>query len=171
MRFSSRDNVECSAQDVFRHLVDVDYFERLAIQRGAKIERLSGEEALEVGSVWNVWFTYRARKRKMRFEIEEIQPNTRIQAKLDFQSRMKGTFLIELIPISEEKTRMIVGLEVEALTLSARLLLQSFKLSRRLFDARYAQWVDGFARNIEERNRNVDAVNSGEALTKVAGFG
>jgi hypothetical protein len=60
---------------------------------------------------------------------------------------------IDLIALSQSRTRVIVSITVTAKTLTARLLLQSLKLAKTKLTKRFKARVLDYAGDIEDRYR------------------
>ena len=63
---------------------------------------------------------------------------------------MEFSFSVELVALSRSRTRMVVSTNAKAKTLTARVLLQSFKLARQRAQKRFANRVSDWAETIED---------------------
>ena len=60
---------------------------------------------------------------------------------------------VELIALSQSRTRVLVGFDLRAKTLTARILLQSLKLAKTKITKRFKARVLDYAEDIEDRYR------------------
>ena len=150
MKFSSRQDVEAPIAAVFAMLSDFETFERSAIRRGADVQRVGDHDHPHVGQAWEARFDLRGRERKTRVTLIQYTPQT----EMVFESQSGGlmTLLeIELIALSQKRTRISVDLEVKPRTLPARLIVQSMKLAKGRITKGFKLRVADFAREMEHR--------------------
>lgn len=150
MKFSSREDIEATIDQVFEMLCDFEGFERSAMRRGADVQRIDPMTEPGVGMRWDVSFMMRGRKRQLQLEMVRFdRPN---EMALEFTSTgMNGSFVLELLALSRSRTRLAVALEVSPRTLSARLLVQSLKLAKSSLTKRFKLRVAEYAKTMEER--------------------
>ena len=96
MKFSTREDVEAPVEFLFDELSDFQFYERLALRRGADVRRLD-EGPYKVGSAWDVAFTYREKKRELRACVEEMSPHETIRVSIN-SSGVEGLSIVE--PVS-----------------------------------------------------------------------
>ncbi len=60
---------------------------------------------------------------------------------------------VELVALSQTRTRVLVGFDLRAKTFTARLLLQSLKLAKAKMTKRFQARVLDYAEDIEDRYR------------------
>jgi len=150
MKFSSREDVEAPIAAVFAMLSDFETFERSAIRRGADVQRVGDHDHPHVGQAWEARFDLRGRERQTRVTLIQYTPQT----EMVFESQSGGlmTLLeIELIALSQKRTRISVDLEVKPRTLPARLIVQSMKLAKGRITKGFKLRVADFAREMEHR--------------------
>ena len=73
--------------------------------------------------------------------------------RVGYGARIKGMecrFSVELVALARSRTRMVVSANAKAKTLTARVLLQSFKLARQRAQKRFANRVSDWAETIED---------------------
>ena len=150
MRFSAREDIEASIEDVFAALSDFETFERQAMRRGAEVQRTDDQQGAVVGAAWRVAFTLRGRRRDMDLQLVsyETPHEMRFLAK---SPGMDATFDIELLALSRARTRMAIALELTPLNLASRLLVQSLKLAKTSLTNRFKQRVAEYAKQLEDR--------------------
>lgn len=152
MKFVAQEDIEAPIDAVFDAVSDFESFERSAMRRGADVVRTDGMASPAVGMGWRGRFKFRGRERDVQVVLARYdRPNG-----MTFDSiaqGMTGQFLIDLVPLSRSRTRMIVTLDLTPQTLSAKLFVQSMKLARNKLAKRYKKRVAVFAEGLEERHR------------------
>ena len=151
MKFSTREDIEAPAEFVFDRVTDFDAYERRALRQGADVARRT-DGPIGVGSIWDVVFTFRGRERRVAAEITTLDRPTAMVIHsasdgLDVQTE------VDLIALSQTRTRVMVSIELKAKTLTARLLLQSMKLAKTKLTKRFKARVLDYAEDIEDRFR------------------
>ncbi|WP_147110442.1 SRPBCC family protein [Tateyamaria sp. syn59] len=150
MKFSAREDVAAPIDAVFDALNDFESFERQAMRRGAQVRRIDPLTQPGVGMQWDVRFKMRGRPRELTVKMARYdEPNEMI---FDVNSAgVTGTFSIELLALSRNRTRMALALELTPLTLSARLFVQSLKLAKTSLSKRFKLRVAEYAKGLEDR--------------------
>ncbi|WP_342078412.1 SRPBCC family protein [Yoonia sp. SS1-5] len=151
MKFSTREDIEAPIEHVFERVSDFASFERRALRHGADIVRLD-DGAYQVGSGWDVSFTFRGRERRMHGELTEIDPPNMYQVYTSSDG-MNITTEVQLVALSRGRTRVAVSMDLRAKSLTARLLLQSMKLAKTKLTKRFKARVLEFAEDIEDAYR------------------
>ncbi len=157
MKFSTKEDLEIPIEETFGLLSDFESFERAGMRHGAEISRTDKLTTPSVGMGWKVRATMRGKPRNFTIELSEYdRPN---QMTFNVNSKnVKAHFLVELVALSRNRTRMRVELDVRPRTLSARLLMQSAKLARNTLNRRYKNRISHFATDLEDRHkRNLKA--------------
>ncbi len=152
MKFSTKEDLEVPIDDVFEMLSDFEGFERAAMRHGAEVSRRGDGHSLDTGLEWQVKATFRGKLREFDVTLADYdKPN---HMKFDAVSNaMQSTFLVELVALSRNRTRMRAELDVRPKTLSARLLMQSAKLARNTLNRRYKTRIAHFAEDLEDRHK------------------
>ena len=105
MKLTSRQDIEAPIEVVFQHLTDFDQFERMAMRRGAEVERLKGSQGYGPGMGWRLRFAFRGKVRRMEIRLESL--NTPSPIVFGYDSPMLlGTAEIELLALAPRRTRM-----------------------------------------------------------------
>lgn len=150
MKFSTRTDIEAPIDHVFAEVSDFSTFERSAMRRGAKVQRVDSQDVRGPGMAWQTEFTFRGKTREVRIDLEDYEE----PVMLGFAGKsagLTGFCEIELIALSPKKTRMRVSLDLKPHTLSARLLIQSIKLAKGTVDKKFEARVADYARDIAAR--------------------
>lgn len=152
MELTTREDIDAPQDWVWQRVTDHTAFERLALRRGAEVTRQTSGTGFEQGEVWLVDFRFRGRERQLEAKLEEVRPPESWVAQVE-SGGIEGTMRVELIALSRSRTRMIVETRLGARTLSARLMLQSFKLARSGMLRKFRARVARYAQDMEERYR------------------
>lgn len=156
MHLSSRTDVSASQEFVYKHLTDFEYWERAALRRGAEVTRLDTLAAPGVGMGWRMKFTFRGKERKLTVKLREAEPIN----KLTYGAKGKlvdATIGLEIFALSPKRTRLVIHLEVQPLTLAARLFLQSLKLAKGRVQKRLNDRMGQLAKDIEAAEKGKPA--------------
>lgn len=150
MQFPSKVDIAAPVAFVFSALANFEGWERAALRRGADVSRTDSLRAPGPGMGWHVQFRFRRRERKLDLKLTAMNPPNNLVftggGKL-----LTGDLALDVVALSASRTRLVMALEVRALTLGARLMLQSLKLARGRVDKRLAQRMTQLASNIEAR--------------------
>ncbi|EAR50534.1 hypothetical protein OG2516_09825 [Oceanicola granulosus HTCC2516] len=152
MKFSTREDIEAPIETVFEALSDFSGFERWALRRGARIERLDGGTRTEAGARWQVEFDFRGKRREVTATVSRFEPPEGYRI-TSVSSGLEGETSVELVALAQDRTRLLFAQELRPTTLAARLMLQSLKLAKGSLEARLDKRIDDLARTIEKRRR------------------
>ncbi|GAA6195713.1 SRPBCC family protein [Pseudophaeobacter sp.] len=150
MELTSKEDVDTPLAEVFEAISDFASFERSAIRRGIEVQRLSDDPTPQVGMAWDIQTEFRGKPRKLHLKLSSYEPTTLIGFDGESPS-LSGKGQIELLALSPRRTRLSVKVNLQAKTLSGRLLLQSLKLARSKINTRFKQRVAEFASLTEDR--------------------
>jgi len=152
MKLSTREDIEAPIDYVFARVTDFSRIERQALRRGADIQRLDDAPAPVEGSNWQVAFKFRGKDRKMKAAIGKMDTPTLLR--IDTTSNgINGESIVELVPLSRNRTRISATIDLTPNNLTARLLLQSLKLAKNNLTRKFKMRVSVFAEDIEEGYR------------------
>ena len=151
MKFSTKEDLEISIDEVFVMLSDFEGFERMFMRHGVDVARLDQMAQVDVGAKWRAKAKYRGKLRDFHVELVDFdRPNC-----MQFTSESGGIsakFTVELVALSRNRTRMRVELDIKPKTLPARLLMQSARLAKNTLNKRYKTRVANFAEDMEDRH-------------------
>ncbi len=151
MKFSTREDIEAPIDYVFGRVSDFAAFERRALRQGADVSRRENGP-VATGSVWDVAFKFRGRDRKVAATLTQIDPPQAIEIE-SHSDGLTAITQVELIALSPARTRVMVGFDLRARTLTARLLVQSLKLAKTKLTKRFKARVLDYAEDIEDQYR------------------
>jgi len=150
MKFSTRQDIEAPIEFVFGQAADFAAHERQAMRRGIDVDRADNLDCIETGMRWNVVFPFRGKQRKIKGELTQFDmPNSYVIQSVS--GGVEADFDVEFLPLSRNRTRLIVGLQLSPRSLSARLLVQSLKLAKSSLDERFSNRIAQFASEMQNR--------------------
>ncbi len=153
MIFTTKEDIEAPIDAVFRAVSNFDAFERSALRRGARVKRVNRKTHPSTSIAWDVGFTFRGKKRDMLIELTEHDAPNRLLAQ-SLSGGIEGGVQMNLVALSNNRTRLEIETEIKPKTLSARLMVQSMRLAKNKLNRRYRQKVANFANDIEDRYKS-----------------
>ena len=149
MKFSTREDIEAPIDYVFSRVADFNGFERQALRRGADVQRLDASSVIQQGAAWDIAFKFRGKDRKMKATIANLDQPTLLRIETT-ASGIDGETVIDLVPLSRNRTRLSVTIDLSPKNLSSRLLLQSLKLAKTNLTRKFKLRIAEFAENVED---------------------
>lgn len=150
MIFTTREDVEAPIDQVFDMICDFESYERAAMRRGAEVQRTDNLTAPGIGMCWCAAFDMRGKRRDIDIEMKGFDSPNKIEV-LSTSTGFEGIAQVDLIALSRTRTRVSVEFEIEATSLSARLLLQSLKLAKTSLTKRFKLRAALYAKGLEDR--------------------
>ncbi|WP_296431507.1 SRPBCC family protein [Yoonia sp.] len=151
MKFSTREDIEAPVDYVFAQVSDFAAFERRAMRQGADVKRREDGPIVQ-GAIWDISFQFRGRDRRVLAELTQLDVPTLLSID-NASDGLNAVTEVELIALSQTRTRVLVSFDLRAKTLTARLLLQSLKLAKTKMTKRFNARVLDYAEDIEDRYR------------------
>lgn len=148
MKFSTRQDIDAPVASVFTAASDFSRFERQARRRGVELARLDELAQPAPGMRWQARFRFRNRERRLRAELVRLDPTDLLQLHAA-STGVEAHFDVAFLPLSRNRTRIKVGLQILPRSLQARLLIQSMKFAKSNLDRRFAERVLRFAKDVE----------------------
>jgi len=150
MKFSSNEDVEAPIETVFGMYSDFDMFERAALRRGAEIVRTDKLKAPGAGMAWKASFKFRGRPRLVTGEIVTYDPPEGYVIEA-ISPNLIGVMSVDLVPLSRNRTRVSLALEIKPKSLTGRLMVQSLKLGKTRITRRFKVAAADYAKSLEDR--------------------
>lgn len=154
MKFSAKEDIDAPIGAVFEMLSDFDRYERSALRRGAEVQRTSDPSVTGLGMTWDAAFALRGKRRQMKLEMVSYEPPRQMQIAAT-SSNLSSDFVLDLVALSPQRTRVAVALTLTPKNLSARLLVQSLKLAKASLTKQFKLRVAEYAKDIEARCKQV----------------
>lgn len=154
MKFNSREDIEVPIDVVYSQLSDFVAFERRALRHGVQVTWQNADPSMpaQAGTKWQINLKFRGRNRSLVAELVRLDPPNGYQIEAASDG-MNITTDVELIALSRTRTRVMVGMDLRARSLTARLVLQSMKLAKSKLAKRFRVRVLEFTEDIEDDYR------------------
>lgn len=155
MKLSAQEVIARPADAVFAAVTDFARFEAILRARGVGLDRVAGGDVgaegagdVGVGRAWRADAQWRGRRFDIAAEVTALSPPER----LEITGRGSGLVTlseVRLEPLAAARTRLILGIEIRPDGIPGRIALQPVRLARGQLNARLAQRLDAFARDLE----------------------
>lgn len=153
MKFSTREDIAAPIADVFEALMDFETYERAALRRGVDVMRVDDIPGKGVGQTWQADFKFRGRRRKLTAKITDYEA-PQIAVVESQSDGLQGTVTIELVALSANDTRLFLQFEMRPKSFTARVFIQSLRLSKAALSRRFKNSVTNYARGLEHQLQN-----------------
>ena len=148
MKLSARTDVAAPADKIFRHLTDFDRIAASARGRGVEIERLD-DGTNSADAAWRTSFPFRGKLRHSEIRVVGFESGEQLALRGEGDG-LTARVKLELVPLSDQQTRISAIVELTPATIKARLLVQSLKLARSSLEQRLEQRLQRFGHRVEE---------------------
>ena len=142
MKFSTRADVDATAEDTFAAFADFPRYVRLAERRGARVRTLEGPVF-----AWSAAFDWNGAARELKGEVTRLDPPRGFTAEM-VAGGVEGSLEVEVTAVDAARSRVRVAMEWRPVTMGGRILLQSLKLVKGRLDDRFAARVAEFAAGV-----------------------
>ncbi|MBD9529456.1 MULTISPECIES: hypothetical protein [Paracoccus] len=139
MKFSTREDTDISADELFAAVSDFPKIERLLLRKGAMVRRTGTNGT----NAWTIGFDWRGKQRDVDLAVQSITPPERIELAGKSDMFELGV-VMTVVALTPTKSRLIFEADVRPRGMKARLLLQTAKLSRAQIDRKFAQRIGDF---------------------------
>lgn len=153
MRFSSRQDIAASLDEIFAMLTEFDAIEKGARRRRIAVRRIAPEPGGNKPGgrpAWDVGFRLHGGERRARLELAECDVHRGVCLRGEVEG-IETVLRLDLIPLSRHLTRIAVTADLSPRTIPARLLVQSLRLVRGKLDRSFACKVEEYAALMEQR--------------------
>ncbi|MEP5152938.1 SRPBCC family protein [Planktotalea sp.] len=148
MKFSTKEDIEAPIDDAFKLFSDFDQFERSALRRGAEVNRTDTLRKKGAGMAWHAVFHLRGKERKIDAKMSEYnEPDNYCLEMLSEDITAFAT--VDLMPLSKNRTRASIALELKPKSLSGRLMIQTLRLGKGRLQRRFKNKTADFVRILE----------------------
>lgn len=152
MKFENIQDLDIPIEDAFDMLSEYEFFERMAMRRGAEVKPRAADAPKGLGAAWDINVPWRGNTVAMQIDVVKYER----PSALGFQANapaIEAQLDLDLMALNNHKTRLTLVTDISAKTLTGRLLLQSMKLTRGRLEKRVASRIAEHASNMEKRYR------------------
>lgn len=150
MKLTAKCDIEAPLAFVYRSITDFESWERDATARGVEVDRPTGFPIHGPGAAWIIRFTFRGKSRKVQVKIADQIEDHQLSLDLDSQV-MSGGSVIDVQPLSPRKTRIKIAVTLKPKTLTARLFINTLRLTKGRVDRRFGKRAEQLGALIENR--------------------
>jgi len=147
MKLSTREDIEAPIGRVYEAVTDFNGFERQMLRRGIDVARDENYPPPNIGARWRARVKWRSRQHDVEAELVSVDPGNGYA----IESRGSGVVclaVVDLVPLSKARTRLLVSMDLKPTTLSSRLFIQTLKLTKGSLTKRFKHRVANFAESI-----------------------
>ncbi|WP_252734098.1 hypothetical protein [Paracoccus marinaquae] len=143
MKFSTRFDVDDTADELFRAIADHHRLERMLMRRGARITRI--DPALEPGAgiAWLIGFDWRGQPRNLRLDVTRHDRPERLSM-AGMSDALEVVIDATVIALSRARSRLIFETTMQPRNMRARLMLQTAKLAKPQLDRKFERRIGEF---------------------------
>lgn len=149
MKINVVEDISAPIEYVFARVTDFETFERGALRRGAKVQRVEDHPDVIAGTKWDITFMLRGAQRNLALRVAECdRPNS-----IEYRGRIKGLVAVvsmDLVALSPSRTRLTLNVHLISKTMRAKLVIQSLRLAKRRINRKLRKSMGSFAEAIEE---------------------
>ncbi len=147
MKFSTRQDTDLSAQELFQAVSNFSAIERMMSRRGAGLRRMDSLSQPGAGMNWLISFDWRGRRRELSMELIRYEPSEILE--FSGQSDQFGLALnMTVVALTKSKSRFIFEADVTPRSMKSRLILQTAKLGKSQLDKRFAAGIADFVTSL-----------------------
>lgn len=148
MKFSTNEDVDAPIEAAFDMFSDFNALELAVKRRGADVQRTDQMAQPGVGMKWRAAFDLRGKRRQVDVAMVRFDRPNEMQLE-GTSSGMNAVSSFHFMPLSPQRTRVRVELEITPLNLSARLMVQSMRLAKNGLNTKFKLNVADYARRME----------------------
>lgn len=143
MKFSTRYDTDCTADELFAVIGDFGRIERMLMRRGAEVARIDPAQEPGTGMGWQIGFDWRGRPRSLRLEVTRYDRPERLSM-AGTSDALDINIDATVIALSRSRSRLIFETDIRPRNMKARLMLQTAKLAKPQLDRKFDRRVEEF---------------------------
>lgn len=151
MKLSTQEDIEAPQDEVYQAVTDFDQFEKQLRQKGVDVIRKSSKIPNVPELSWKASFVWRDRSHQVDAELVSVDPGQGYAIE-GIGSGIKCMTVVDLLALSDQRTRLFVSLDARATTFGSRVLLHSIRLVKGSISNRFRTRVADFAAGIPGRS-------------------
>lgn len=143
MKFSTRFDVDSTAEDLFASIGDFGRIERMLMRRGVSVSRIDPSQEPGTGIGWLLGFDWRGRARNLRLAVTRHDRPERLSMAGESDA-LEIAIDATVIGLSRTRSRLIYETEIRPRNMRARLMLQTAKLAKPQLDRKFKRRMADF---------------------------
>lgn len=143
MKFSTRQDTDLSADQLFSVVGDFDRIERIFVRRGAMMRRIDPAREPGAGMGWQIGFDWRGKRRELRLDVTRYD-RPELIAFEGMSELFEVSVDMAIIALTRNKSRFSLSIDLRPRSMRARLMLQTAKLAKGALDRKFAARVADF---------------------------
>lgn len=143
MKFSTRFDLDSTAEDLFSTIGDFGKLERMLMRRGASVTRIDPSQEPGTGMGWLFGFDWRGRPRSLRLEVTRFDRPEHL-CLAGTSDALDIAMDATVIALSRTRSRLIFEAELRPRNMRARLMLQTAKLAKPQLDRKFERRLGEF---------------------------
>ena len=148
MQFTSVQDINAPLDFVFEQISDFESFEAYAMRVGAQVERKDSLVGIGTGMCWFFEGEFRGKTRAIDIELTDFSPDKQLKF-LCQTSGVRADINLQVMPLTKKQTRIKSIVDTKALSISARLVMQSARLAKNSLNRKYNHRFWEFSNYIE----------------------
>lgn len=153
MQLAAVEDIEAPVHYVFDQLSDFAALQRSALRRGFDVQRTDRLAGNALGMTWIASYELRQTRLSLGLELTKFDAPHMLVVEGDSKT-LGGVMTLDLVALSRGRTRVKLDVDVQARTLTTRLLIQSFRLARVHPSITVKNKLNDYARRIEQRYKS-----------------
>lgn len=141
MKFSTRQDRDIPASEMFDAVANFDRIERILIRRGVDVRRRHAGSEDRAG--WDIGFDWRGSRREIKLDLVQFDRPEKIVLNGTSQP-LDLVVQMTVIALATNKSRLMFELEATPRNMRARLMLQTAKLGKSALDRKFAKRISEF---------------------------
>jgi hypothetical protein len=145
MKLETREDIHAPMDRVLSRITDADAFERALLRRGIDVLR-DPEGPVEVGTAWHLKGQIQGRDREVTAHLMSKGPEGWTME--CHSGGIVALIVVDLVALSQNRTRLFVGVDVRATSLASKVLLKSLALAKGGISRRFEERVRAFSEKV-----------------------
>lgn len=145
MKLETREDIDAPIERVRPRITDADAFERALLRRGIDVVR-DPEGPIEVGTSWHLKGQIQGREREIIAHLMSKGPEGWTME--CHSGGIVALLVVDLVALSQNRTRLFVGIDARATSLASKVLLKSLALAKGGISRRFVDRVRAFAERL-----------------------
>lgn len=147
MKFSTRQDTQLPADQLFDAISDFSRAERLLLRRGISVRRIDPAQEPGVGMAWEIAYDWRGKRRDLRLDVGRYDRPEHLRI-VGVSSGLNVQIDMTVIALTRKKSRLVMETDIRPRNMRTRLLIQTARLGKNQLDQRYEKQVAAYVKEI-----------------------